>query len=180
MKLQKTILSICFSATMLFFTQKITAQMNVGGGIAYGTEIKTMGIDVTGQYFLKDNIAIEASFTYYMPKDLGNGLGSDYKMKWSEFNANVNYYFNAGSGNIKPYGLGGLNMSFLTLPTFDFGSIFGGGSGVKEETHSEIGLNIGGGADFDLGKNYTPFVQLKYVLSDADQLQILVGVRFSI
>ena len=180
MKTKKIILSICFLATALFFTQKSTAQMNVGGGIAYGTEIKNMGIDVTGQYFLKDNMAIEASFTYYLPKDFGNGLGDDYKIKWYEFNTNVNYYFKLDNSSIKPYGLGGLNISFLSVPTFDIGSIFGGGDGVKNQTSSKIGLNIGAGADFDLGKNFTPFAQLKYVLSDADQLQILAGVRFEI
>ncbi len=181
MKKTKLFLAIFFLA-ITFFIQNTNAQTTVGGGIAYGTEIENMGIDLTGQYFVKDNIAIEGSFTYYLPKDFGDGssaLGDDYKIKWYEINANANYYFKM-PGKTKAYALAGLNMSFLSVPTFDFGSIFGGGSGVKNETNSEIGLNIGAGADFDLGKNFTPFAQLKYVISDADQLQILAGVRFTL
>jgi len=179
MKKTKLFLTICFLA-ITFFIQNTNAQTTVGGGIAYGTKIENIGINLTGQYFVKDNIAIEAAFTYYLPKDLGTGLGSDYKMKYSEFNANANYYFNLEGSSIKPYGLAGLNISFLTVPTFNLGSVFGGGSGVESETHSKIGLNIGGGADFDFSKNFIPFAQLKYVISDADQLQILAGVRFTL
>jgi len=175
MKLQKTILSICIIAITLF-TINTKAQKTVGGGLAYGSEIENIGIDITGQYFIKAPLAIEVSFTYYLPKDFGDS-SSDFKIKWSELNANVNYYFKV-NGNIKPYGLGGLNMSFLTIPTFNIGSIFSGGNGFENKTQSKVGLNIGGGADFDLGKNYTPFAQLKYVIGDADQLQILAGVRF--
>ena len=181
MKTKKLILTSCLLILTLF-SQNTKAQTTVGGGIAYGTEIKNMGIDLTGQYFIKDNIAIEASFTYYFPKDFGNDLsinGEDFKIKWYEINANANYYFNM-DGNIKAYALGGLNMSIVSIPTFDIGSVFGGGSGVKNASSSKIGLNIGAGADFDLGKNMTPFAQLKYVLSDFDQLQILAGVRFNI
>lgn len=180
--MKKLILSICLLA-LTFLTQKTNAQTTVGGGIAYGTEIENMGINLTGQYFIKDNLAIAGSFTYYFPKDFGNDLGingEDYKIKWYEINANVNYYFDI-PGNIKPYGLGGLNFSIVSIPTFDFGGFFGGGgNGVKNVSTSKIGLNIGGGADFDLGKNFTPFAQLKYVLSDFDQLQILAGVRFNL
>ena len=182
MKSTKLFLSLCLLA-FTFFTQNTNAQTTLGGGLAYGSEIENIGIDLTGQYFIKDNLAIEAAFVYYFPKDFGDGLssvdGEDYKIKWYEINANVNYYFNM-TGNIKAYGLGGLNMSIVSVPTFNLGSIFGGGAGVKNESTSKIGLNIGGGADFDLGKNFTPFAQIKYVLSDFDQLQILGGVRFNL
>ncbi len=181
MKTKKLILSICLLA-LTFLTQKTNAQTTVGGGIAYGTEIENMGINLTGQYFIKDNLAIAASFTYYFPKDFGADLsigGEDFKIKWYEINANANYYFNM-EGNIKAYALGGLNMSIISIPTFNIGGVFGGGTGVKNVSSSKIGLNIGAGADFNLGKNITPFAQLKYVLSDFDQLQILAGVRFNL
>ncbi len=158
-----------------FSLQTIKAQTTLGGGLAYGTEIENIGIDVTGQYFLKDNMAIETSFTYYLPKDIG--LGSDFQFKWSEFNANLNYYFNA-NGNISPYGIGGINMTFLSSPDIT-GSLFGGGE-IKNTTSSEFGLNIGVGADFSISDSITPFAHLKYVLGNADQLQILGGVRFEL
>jgi len=166
-----------------FMSQNTNAQTTVGGGVAYGSEIENIGINLTGQYFIKDNIAIEGSFTYYLPKDFGNGLGTtgeNFQIKWYEINANVNYYFDM-PGKIKPYGLGGFNYSIISVPTFNIGSILTGGSaGVENVSSGKIGFNIGGGADFDLGKNFTPFAQIKYVLGDFDQLQLVAGVRFTL
>jgi outer membrane protein X len=178
MNTKKTFRGILTTVLTMFIFNVIQAQMTLGGGLAYGTEIENLGIDVTGQYFINDNIAIEGSFTYYLPKDFGNGLGNDYKIKWYEINADVNYYFS--EGNVSPYGVGGLNMAFVSVPYVDVNDYLGGGDGVSYKTNSEIGLNLGVGADFDLGSNITPFGQIKYVLGDADQLQILGGVRFDL
>ncbi len=171
MKTKIIILSLCLFT--LLFTQKIDAQITMGGGLAYGSEIENVGINITGQYFMKDNIAIEGSFTYYIPKSFGSilVLGADYSIKWYEINVNANYYFM--EGKIKPYGLAGLNYSIISIPTF-----INFGSDLTNESSSKIGLNIGGGVDFDLGKKIIPFAQLKYVVGDFDQLQILAGARF--
>jgi len=162
----------------VIFIQNGHAQKNIGGGISYGTEIESVGITVNGQFFLKShtNIAIAPSFTYYFPKDFG-GLGGNYKFKWYEINADANYYFT--TEGTKFYALGGLNIAMVSVPTFDLGVIFGGGSGVSSKTQSKIGINLGAGADFEMG-NLAPFAQIKYSLSSFDQLALTVGVRFKI
>ncbi len=175
MKTRKLVMLTCLMAVMIF-SQKAKAQTTLGGGLAYGTEIKSAGINATGQFFIKDNIAIAPSFTYYFPKK----LAGDFSFKWYEINADVNYYFNV-DGNIKPYGLGGLNFSIVSIPTFNFGGLFGGGGvGSGSSTVSKIGLNLGGGADFDIGSGVTPFAQLKYTTAWTGQLSIAAGVRFKL
>ncbi len=161
----------------LFIGSQIQAQTTIGGGVAYGTEIESIGIDLTGQYFFSDNLAGEVSFTYYFPKDYGF---DDFQIKWYEINANVNYYFGEADGSFKPYGIGGLNMAFVSVPTFNYGNIFTGGGEIETATNSEFGLNIGAGADFDMDSNITPFAQIKYVIGNANQLQILAGIRFNL
>jgi len=167
---QKLIFLSLFS--IVFFSQKTNAQITVGGGLAYGTEIETVGFNATGQYFIKENIAIVPSFTYYLPRNIvGN-----FSLKWFEINADINYYFDLENSNIKPYGLGGLNYSIITVPSFDFGIL----GSSDSSSNSELGFNLGAGADYDLGKKITPFAQLKYTLGDADQLTILAGIRYEL
>lgn len=119
---------------------------------------------------MKKNIAITPSFTYYFPKEV---IG-DFKLKWFEINADANYYFEVSNPKIKPYGLAGLNLSIVSVPSFSFGFL-----GKTEETsQTKLGINIGGGADFNIDKNITPFTQIKYNLSEFDQLSIMIGVRY--
>ena len=162
MKTRKLVMVTCLLAVMMF-SQKAKAQTTLGAGLAYGTEIKSAGISAP-------------SFTYYFPKK----LAGDFSFKWYEINADVNYYFNV-DGNIKPYGLGGLNFSIVSIPTFNFGGLFGGGGvGSGSSSVSKIGLNLGGGADFDIDSGVTPFAQLKYTTAWTGQLSIAAGVRFNL
>jgi len=167
------IFTVLFFLTITFFTQKTNAQITIGGGLAYGTEIESAGVNVTGQYFFNENIAIAPSFTYYFPKS----TFGDFSFKWYEINADVNYYFKVPDSKIKPYGLAGLNYSIITFPSIDFG--FFGGS-TESSSNGELGFNLGGGAGYDLGKKITPFAQLKYTISSFDQLTIMAGIRYEI
>ena len=42
-------------------------KISVGGGLAYGTEIKKMGINLRGYYGITDKIDAAPSFTYFFP-----------------------------------------------------------------------------------------------------------------
>ena len=44
----------------------------------------------------------------------------------------------------------------------------------------EVGLNLGAGANFNIGKNWEPFVEAKFVLGDADQLGLFFGGKFKL
>lgn len=166
----KTIKLITCLALLLFLAKTAEAQTTLGGGIAYGTEIESIGIHADGQYFFKDNLAAAPSIMYYLPKDIAAG----YNFKWFEFNANANYYFNV-DGGVKPYGLAGLNFAFVTVPSFNFLN----GSELSGRTATKVGLNLGVGADFEVG-NITPFGEIKYNLGGIDQLAIAAGVRFTL
>lgn len=176
MKAIKPLLVILF-VLLVLTTQRAHGQAAVGGGLAYGTEIESAGINLNGTYFVTDNIAIAPSLIYYFPKT----IVADWKMKWFEFDVNGHYYFDT-PGIVKPYGLAGLNFSFITVPSYSFGGIWGGGSvETKNKTTTKVGLNIGGGAEFDIDAPITPFAQLNYTIIDTfDQLVIVAGVRFSL
>lgn len=152
--MKKLILSFILFAIISFVSQ---AQSKVGVGLAYGSEVENAGIGVNGEFAASDVINISPSFIYYFKKN---------NVSFWELNGNINYIFSENSATV--YGIAGLNLT-----GFKIDNPFG-----DDVTDSELGLNLGIGANFDAGGNLTPFAEAKYVLGDADQLSLFAGVRF--
>lgn len=160
-----------FIAALFFgglFVSSAQVETRIGGMLAYGTEIENPGIGVNAEFGILEKLSVSPSFIYYLPKDLG-GIS----INWWELNGNANYYFL--KGNIDVYGLAGLNYTNVSMdypdnPFLPDGSVSDG----------RFGLNIGGGANFDIGSSILPFAELKYVVIDGGQLVIAAGVKFAL
>lgn len=129
----------------------------------YGTEIESFGLGAGALYSFTPKIDAEANFLYY--------LGTpDNTTSW-EFNLNGHYAFYNKNGT-QVYGLAGLNYySYSVDVDTQAGNFSADGS--------DIGLNIGAGAEYGLSFG-SIFAELKYVLGGAEQLSIGAGVRFGI
>jgi outer membrane immunogenic protein len=139
----------------LFAAGSASAQ-KIGVFLGYGTEVEELGIGVNGEFNINSKVSIAPSFIFWFPED---------PYSWWEFNANVNYYFTtAGSADF--YGLAGINLFSYDVE---------GGDG-----QSEVGLNLGAGANFNIGKNWEPFTELKFVIGDVDQLGLFFGAKFKV
>jgi hypothetical protein len=97
------------------------------------------------------------------------GVGSvdfffpDGDVDWIDINANLFYHFHLpDSPSVIPYVGGGLNLARLS---------------VGDASTTEAGLNLGGGIRFP-GPTVTPFLELRGVVSDADQFVITGGILF--
>ncbi|MFY0714187.1 outer membrane beta-barrel protein [Seonamhaeicola sp. NFXS20] len=160
------------TALIVMFSLNISAQTEtkLGGFLAYGTEIENIGIGANAEFPIMEKLTISPSFIFYLPKD-----ESGIKINWFEVNANANYYFLA-EDNIDVYGIAGLNYSSVKV-TYDdsYGYL-----GDFSASDGRFGLNIGGGANFNLSGSITPFAELKYVIIDEGQLVIAGGVKFNI
>lgn len=132
-------------------------QFKLGGGLLFGSEVESVGLQVNGVYRFTEEWAGEADLGIYFPGD-DTGLDSFW-----EINANAQYLF-AIEEDYHFYGLGGLNVS-----TADYS--------VINESNSELGINLGAGGEYHL-ENLSIFGELKYVISDFDQVVIGAGVRF--
>ena len=130
-------------------------QARVGGGLSYGTEIEEMGLNLTGEFFLKDKVALTPEINYFF---------TDNNITFWTFNADVHYYFNKSS-QASFYGLAGLNFASISN---------------NNNSNTELGLNLGAGVNFELNKSFTPFAQIKLVTGDADQGVFSFGLRFDI
>src|SRR5688572_10773144 len=144
---------VCMMAAVDSSAQKI------GVMLGYGTEVEELGIGVNGEFNINDKVSISPSFVYWFPED---------PISWWEFNANVNYYFTkAGSADF--YGLAGINLFSAKI---DYNG--------ENDSNSEVGLNLGAGVNFNIGKNWEPFTELKFVIGDADQLGLFFGAKFKL
>ncbi|TNE35164.1 hypothetical protein EP342_01995 [bacterium] len=155
-----------FMLTLVFSFNGLLAksQTKVGGGFAYGTDIKKPAIQVEADIDINAPITIAPDFKYYF---------TDEFVTFWEINANVHYVVSE-KNDIGLFLLGGLNLASQSV-SFNLGP-FGGSSSIS---NTEIGLNLGVGADFKVSSFYiTP--EVKYVLSSYNQLVIGVSAMFPI
>src|SRR5690554_2555054 len=168
--MKKIMVTLCM-VTFSFLSVNAQEDTRLGAMLAYGTEIENIGIGANAEFPIMENLTLAPSFTYFLPKD----ESSIVKTTFFELNANANYYF-LQDDSFSIYGLAGLNYTNVKVKVEDFGLGFGDAS-VSE---GKIGLNIGGGVNFNLDKNWTPFTELKYVVSNFDQLVLVAGIKFNL
>lgn len=153
----------------------------VGLNLNYGTEIESLGLGVKGSYCFTDHIRGEASFNYFFPKG--------HLTMW-EINANAHYLFNVAD-KFKVYPLVGLTYVHGHWSGLDV-NLGGGDWGygapmrkangeitVKDNNTGKFGVNLGGGAQYDLTDNLMLNFEVKYSLvSDLDQCVISLGAAY--
>jgi len=151
-----------FLFTLLLFTGFATtasAQFQFGGGGALGFNFDVAGLQAKGQYGFNETWRGAADFTFYFVE-----IGSAY-----EINGNAHYIFSSDGAGQNFYALGGLNIWIYDLG-IDFG-FFG-----VSETFTDVGLNLGAGANIPLG-NLTGYGEAKFAVGGSE-FNIAVGVLF--
>lgn len=142
-------------------------QTKIGAHAAYGTEIENMGAGVNAEIGLMNKLSVAPSFTYFFPKDYGS-----LEQRMWEANANAHYYF-LNTPIVGFYGLGGLNYSNVEVESDWWGNTI-------SDSDAKLGFNVGAGTNFNIAGKITPFAELKYVISDFDQVVVAAGVRFNL
>jgi len=167
----KTITTLFIIFAIGIVTAKAQTDTKIGSYLAYGTEIESIGIGVNAEFPILEKLTIAPSFTYFIPKEEGF-----VKINWFEFNANANYYI-LEQDNLSIYGIGGLNYSSIKVKFDGEDNPF-----FNDESASDgrIGLNLGGGINFNIGSKIEPFAELKYVIIDGGQLVIAAGVKYAL
>ncbi len=164
-----TLLSITLAYnTTNIYAQDATEGIVFGPGIAYGDGVENLGISVDGYYPINDKIRAGVGLTYFFP-DKQTIFGTEFTSKFFALDLNANYFFYSKDA-ISAYGLGGINILFL--------SVEGGGF---SDSDNEMGLNLGIGGEYalDFGDIFAE-VKITGIAGDADQLVIGAGVRFGL
>lgn len=160
-----------FAAFLIAGMGQLFAQdsKRIGGQLIYGTDINSLGIGAIAEFPIAERMVISPSFSYYFPKDEGF-----FKTSAFEINGNLNYAF-VEENSILFYGIGGINYTNLKLKA----NMSQVGIPNYSSSAGEIGLNLGAGANFDIGNNFLPFGEVKYIISDFDRLVLAAGVKFN-
>lgn len=158
------VIGLTFLSNTNLFAQDEAGDILLGGGLAYGTEVESLGIQLGGNYRIDEQFRGAVDLIYYFPNE--DDFGGDFT--WFEINANGHYIFTEEDA-LLAYGLAGLNFASFSYDLGQFGKV----------SDTEVGLNIGAGIEYNLDFAFL-YGELKYALSSADQLVLSAGLRFPI
>ena len=148
----------------MFSSSLIKAQdFSVGGGLGYGSQINTIGINFRGDVKFYKQWSITPHFNYFFNKQKG-----DVTEKWNAFNVDGHYFFELDqTWNVYP--LFGVNFATVSEKVNDI-----------TFSNSDIGINLGFGSEYIFDRRLSGFGEIKYVISDADQLVLTFGLLFQL
>lgn len=158
---------------MLSSTYAQKGRQAIGFGLSYGTEIESAGLGIKYQYNITNPLRIEPSFNYFFEND-----------NVSMLDLNVNFHYLCPvAQSVKLYPLFGLTMSNWMFDMHDLDVDWDGDHVHVDDggNHNEfrIGVNLGAGAEFALGRNWAMNVEFRYQLvDDFDQGVINFGAAY--
>ena len=166
---------LAFIACTTFTTQ---AQIQVGGGINYGTDIGEIGFTAKGQIGITEELGAQASFSIFCP-DEDDFFTTDLCVALFEI-----FYRLATGGEGYFYPTMGLSYSIISSGySYEDNYDTPGGEPTNyeyKETSSSLGLAIGAGFQYPINERLNAYSEVKYITGDASQAIIEAGVLISI
>jgi hypothetical protein len=155
MKMRKIFLGLALVAGLGLGTGSAEAQVTLGPTIAFHGDADfgigaTVGVPLPS---LAPPMSLMADFIYFFP---------DGEVDYWELNGNLTYDFPLQETTVVPFVLAGLNIAHAS---------------VSEASDTDLGLNLGGGIAFDLGR-FRPSVGLRVELSGGDDFVLFGTLPF--
>ncbi len=149
------------------FTFSAKAQIQLGGGLAYGTEVAKLGINLRGTYAIDDKFLAAPGFTFYF-KDKST---PDVSVTFSSLDLDARYNLFNINESIDIFPLAGLNI-FRGKVKSDI-------TGVEVRNNgTQAGLNLGLGAQVETLSNLNYFGEYKYTVGGINQSVITGGILY--
>jgi len=147
-----TIVMCMFAVTEANAQKK--GEMAAGAQLVYGTGdgISNFGLGAKFQWNVIDNLRLEPSFNYFFEKDM---VGM-----W-DFSANAHYQFSLNDSFVL-YPLAGICIMGVSVDVPEINLGYGYTIGGSSASDTEVGFNIGGGADYNITKNIAVNLEAKY------------------
>lgn len=154
---------------IVFFGMTAMAQKDsksISLNLAYGTEVKNVGVGLKGAYFITDEVRAELGFNRFLNKSNTN--------MW-DINANLHYVFNL-SEKVAFYPILGFTLT-------NWGAAREVTDNVTNKTEkiwsysSRLGANFGLGAQYNISDRVFSLLEVKkQVVSDYDQTVVSLGI----
>lgn len=135
-----------------------SAQHGVGVQLGYGSKTERLSLGAKYQYSFTKNWRAEAAFDYtFAPKN---------SSFWT-LGVNAHYIFQ-------------LEKDFSVYPTVGlYNAHVSAGSGEFSSSDNELGVALGGGAQYHFNKKFTGFFEAKYMTAYEGQAGIFAGVVYN-
>lgn len=162
------ILALVLSANV-FAQQFDQSNLRAGAGLVFATEIGNIGISFNGTYAFTEEWEGSLSFTHIFEKDY---------VRYNILDFDAHYVFYQHDDNLNIYGLAGLGFTFwkVTIPPMDFG--YGMSTPEMTDNGTELGLNLGVGANYKLTENLNLAPELRYTIMDGSYLRIGARLQY--
>ncbi len=171
--MHRKLMSVLVGAALFAFApQNVFGQFLLGPEVAWNDDFD-IGIGAGVEFDLDnllEGLGLQGDFLYFFPGDVA-GLES-FDQDYMEFNANATYDFPLKNSTVVPYALAGANIGIASLD-------YTGSGEVSVSDGTEVGLNLGGGIQFDLGK-FRPRVGARFVLGGWETFTIYGFLPFVI
>ncbi|MCK4677856.1 MAG: outer membrane beta-barrel protein [Bacteroidales bacterium] len=158
------------------WTKELKKRSHIGGGIAFGSDIVSLGINVLWTYKVQEELRITPNFTYFFPNKTEFTVSDQTRYLW-ELNVDANYLIPFEHDNVNIYVIGGLNLSRLITKRESKNQDI---TPDSRESKLYYGINIGVGGEYSFNKKIRGLLEAKYVFSSNDQLVIKAGVAVSV
>lgn len=168
----KNLLSAIILLVVVFSFSETKAQISVGGGLHYGTDINNVGFSANGKYEFNESWAAAPSFTYFLKKN---------NVNWSALDLDANYQITEIGEIGGLYGIGGLNLTFWGYKIDD--SLLGEYAafyGDLDTNATEVGLNLGLGLNVVATEKLAIAPEIRYTVGGANYFRIGVKVMFAL
>lgn len=154
-----TLILLIFSVTLSVNAQEI----RLGGGLIYGTVAKNIGLNFRGDVNFNKQWTITPNFSWFF-----NKKSNLITRKWNALNIDGHYNF-----EVDPtwyiYPILGVNLATVSEKVNNI-----------TFSNADVGINLGFGSEFYFDRRFSGFGEIKYVISDADQLVIVFGVLYQL
>lgn len=168
----KNLLKVAICLVVLFSFSEAKAQISVGGGLWYGTDINNIGISANGKYAIDENWAAQASFTYFLKKDY---------VTWSTLDLNANYNITEIENVGGLYGIGGIGLTFWGWDTGSSSSEYGAYyDDLLDYNTTEFGLNLGAGLNIGINEKLGVSPEVMYTFGGVNYLRIGAKIMFGL
>lgn len=169
--MKRAVFIMVMALTTAFMYAQEKGDMGVGANLNFGTDGPAFGIGGKFQWNITDAIRLEPGVSYYFKSDYTSML---------DVNVNVNYLFPVAE-NINVYPLAGLSVVNIKydfdvpktgVPEFD--------SYVSDsKSNTEIGFNLGGGAEYKFTENLAAFAEIKFqIVNNYNRAIFSLGVAY--
>ena len=173
----KTVKKIALLLILITGLNTANAQLSIGGGLAYNDGINAPGLFAKGEFNIIDNIVLSPSVSYFSGSE-ARFSGNVYKNNLLALDVNGHYLIEIMQDELNVYPLAGLNYSNYNNGGEDF--IFLEDSETRQVDGNALGLNIGAGGKWSFSDQLSVFVELKYVVSDFNQVVLGGGILFEL